>query len=304
VFVPSGEQYEIAHGTQRATVVEIGGGVRAYDVDGLDVLDPYPVDAVCDGAHGTPLVPWPNRLADGRYTWDGAEYQVALTEPGKRNAIHGFGRWRPWSGRAHDEAGVTMGLTILPLMGYPFGLDVEVEYRLGEGGLTVRTTATNVGDRALPYADGQHPYLSAGGGVLDDCALEFRAATRVDTDAERQLPTDDVPVAGTPYDFSTRRALGSFSMDFAFTDLVRDGDDRAWVSLERPDGTRAEMWVDRTYPFLELYTGDTLAPDRQRRGLGTEPMTAPPNAFGTGKGVQRLEPGASTTSTWGARLAR
>ncbi len=304
MFTPSGQQYEIALGSQRATVVEVGGGVREYEVDGLAVLNPYPVDAMCDGAHGTPLVPWPNRLADGRYSWDGTDHQVDLTEPTKQNAIHGFGRWRPWVARDHADDRVTMELMIHPLSGYPFGLHTSVEYRLTDDGLLVTTTSTNVGDRALPYGFGAHPYLSAGGGVLDDCTLEFSAATRIDTDAERQLPTGDVPVAGTPFDFSTRRALGDFAMDFAFADVARDADGRAWVSLERPDGTRAEIWVDDTYPYVELYTGDTLAPDRRRRGLGTEPMTCPPNGFATGRSVIRLEPGATHTSTWGARLAR
>ena len=286
----------------RATIVEVGGGVREYEVDGVPVLDPYPLGAMCDGAHGTPLVPWPNRLADGRYSWDGVDHQVPLTEPEKQNAIHGFGRWRSWFARDQAADRVTMGLVIHPLGGYPFALDVQVEYRVDDAGLVVTTTATNVGDAALPYAYGQHPYLSAGDGVLDACTLEFTAATRVDTDAERQLPVGTEPVAGTPYDFSTRRALGEFAMDFAFTDVARDEAGRAWVSLGRPDGSRAEIWVDDTYPYVELYTGNTLAPDRRRRGLGTEPMTCPPNTFATGERLIRLEPGTSTTGAWGSRL--
>src|SRR6201995_3123546 len=95
---PSGEQFEISHRGQRATIVEVGGGVREYAVDGRAVLDPYPLGAVCDGAHGAPLIPWPNRLADGRYSFDGSHYQLPLTEPGKRNAIHGLLRWRPGRG--------------------------------------------------------------------------------------------------------------------------------------------------------------------------------------------------------------
>ncbi|HEX5588544.1 MAG TPA: aldose 1-epimerase family protein, partial [Acidimicrobiia bacterium] len=302
-FVPSGMQLEIAFGEQRATVVEVGGAVREYEVGGLAVLDPFPVEAICDGAHGTPLVPWPNRLGDGRYSWDGESYQVALTEPEKRNAIHGLLRWAPWAVRAHDADRVVMGATIHPQSGYPFALDATVEYRLDSDGLRVTTTATNLGDRALPYAHGQHPYLSAGGGLLDDCTLEFTAATRIVTDAERQLPTGTDPVQGTEFDFSTRRAIGAFSMDFAFTDVMRDATGRGWVSLGRPDGTRAEIWVDDTYPYVELYTGDTLAPHRQRRGLGSEPMTCPPNAFATGQQLIRLEPGDSTVTAWGARLA-
>ena len=96
---PSGTQFEIVHGEQHAVIVEVGGGVRAYDVGGVDVLQPYAVDQMCDGAHGAPLIPWPNRLGDGRYRFDGNDYQVALTEPEKQNAIHGFLRWRPWSCR-------------------------------------------------------------------------------------------------------------------------------------------------------------------------------------------------------------
>ena len=78
---PSGEQFEIRFGEHRATVVEVGGGVREYLVGDRPVLDPYPRDAICDGAHGAPLIPWPNRLADGRYSFDGVEHQLALTEP-------------------------------------------------------------------------------------------------------------------------------------------------------------------------------------------------------------------------------
>jgi aldose 1-epimerase len=196
-----------------------------------------------------------------------------------------------------------MELTIHPRSGYPFALHTAVEYRLTDDGLVVTTTSTNVGERALPYGFGAHPYLSAGGGLLDDCTLEFTAATRIDADAERQLPAGDVPVAGTPFDFSTRRELGDLSMDFAFADVARDGDGLAWVSLGRPDGTCAEIWVNDAYRYVELYTGDTLAPDRQRRGLGAEPMTCPPNAFVTGTSVIRLEPGATSSSAWGARLA-
>ena len=302
-FVPSGQQFEITHGAHRATVVEVGGGIREYTVGGLDVLEPYPLDAMCDGAHGAPLVPWPNRLADGRYSWDGADLQVAITEPAKRTAIHGFLRWQPWVARVHEMDRVVMGAVIHPQAGYPFALDVAAEYRLADDGLTVTTTVTNVGLTALPYAHGQHPYLSAGGGMLDDCTLECVVSTRITTDAERQLPTGTVPVAGTAFDFSTRRPIGDLVMDFAFTDVTRDADGRAWVSLGRPDGSRAELWVDGSYPYLELYTGDTLAPPRRRRGLGSEPMTSPPNAFATSEQVIRIEPGASTSTSWGARLA-
>jgi aldose 1-epimerase len=301
---PSGEQVEIGHGEQRATIVEVGGGVREYVVSGRPVFDPYPLDARCDGAHGAVLVPWPNRLADGTYCFDGEDHQVALTEPATRTAIHGFLRWRPWRVAERDRSRVTMATRLHPRPGYPFMLDVEVAYELTDDGLTVSTTARNVGRRACPYGAGQHPYLSPGSGVIDDCRLRIDAAALMVTDDERKLPVDTRAVAGTADDFRALRPIGPRQLDTPFTDLVRDDRGRAWVALVGTDGHCAELWVDEHHRFLEIYTGDTLAADRRRRGLGVEPMTCPPNAFRTGADLIRLEPDHAVTTTWGARLAR
>ena len=299
---PSGQQYELVDGGQHATIVEVGAGIRTYEVGGRPVLQPYPVEAICDGAHGTPLIPWPNRLADGRYSFDGADYQLPLTEPEKHNAIHGLLRWRPWQVKDQSTRWIVMTTRLHPQPGYPFLLDVEVEYRLTSDGLRTTTTATNRGDTACPYGCGQHPYLSAGNRPLDDCTLQLPARTRIETDPTRQLPTGTEPVTGTPYDFRTARPIGDLRIDYAFTDLNRDPDGLARVRLTRPDGSTVELWVDSSYPLVEIFTGDTLAPDRARRGLGTEPMTCPPNAFQNGDQVHRLQPGHHVRTTWGVRL--
>jgi aldose 1-epimerase len=300
---PSGQQFEIARGDQRATIVEVGGGVREYVHGERDVLHPYSLEAVCDGAHGTPLIPWPNRLADGRYTFDGDEHQVALTEPEKDNAIHGFLRWRNWEAVERAEDRVVMATRLHPNDRWPFMLDVSVVYALGDSGLTVETTARNLGTGPCPYACGQHPYLSPGPGAkVDECRLELKAATRIDTDPERQLPTGTEPVAGTEYDFRRARRIGSLELDYAFTDLERDGEGRAWVRLRCPDGHTVELWSDSAYPVTEIYTADTLAPERRRAGLGAEPMSAPPNALATGELIVRLEPGEEHVALWGVRL--
>lgn len=302
VVHPSGQQFMISAGAQSVTVVEVGGGVREYIVAGQPVLQSYPVDAMCDGAHGAPLIPWPNRLGDGRYTFAGVDHQVALTEPDKHNAIHGFLQWRSWQLVEHDTDRVVVATGLRPLTGYPFSVDVAVEYRLTAAGLVVATTATNVGEDPCPYGAGQHPYLSPGDGLVDDCTVTLDAATRIVTDPERQLPVGREPVEGTMFDFRRGRRLGDLRVDYAFTDLARDSAGRAWVRLHRPDGSTAETWVDEHYPIVELYTADTLDPPRRRRGLGTEPMTCPPNAFQTGESVIHLAPGEAITTTWGVRL--
>jgi aldose 1-epimerase len=300
---PSGEQFEIARGEQCATIVEVGGGIRSYSVAGRAVLDSYPREAICDGAHGAALIPWPNRLADGRYRFDGVEHQLALSEPATRTAIHGLLRWRAWRAIEREPDRVAMGIRLHPMSGYPFTLDVRIEYALGEDGLAVATTARNAGEGACPYGCGQHPYLSPGDGTIDACLLELPAGTRVRADGTRGLPSGAAQLAGSPWDFRVARAIGAMELDAGFTDLTRDERGRATTCLIAADGSRAELWVDESYPFLQLYSGDGLSPERRRRGLAVEPMSCAANAFQSGQGLARLEPGAEMRTRWGARLA-
>ena len=295
-IAPSGEQFRIAYGEQSAVIVEVGGGIRAYEDAGRRVLDPYPLEAMSDGGHGSPLIPWPNRLAGGRYTWDGETYQLALSEPTRDNAAHGLLRWRSWRCLERTTARVVMGTTLHPLPGWPFPLEVQIAYELGEEGLLVETRARNLGEADAPFAAGQHPYLSAGSGRVDECVLQFAAAERILTDPERQLPAGREPVAGGDYDFSAGRAIGTLQIDHAF---VRAGDT---VRLRGRDGRTVELWVDDAYPLIQLYTGDTLAPPRRRLGLACEPMSAPPNALASGEGLVRLAPGGEWVGRWGVRL--
>jgi aldose 1-epimerase len=300
---PSGEQFEIVRGDQRATIVEVGGGIREYVVRDRPVLDPYPLEEMCDGAHGMPLIPWPNRLRDGRYSFDGEAHQLALTEPATGNAIHGLVRWRNWRPLERAPDRVVMGTRLHPLQGWPFPLDIAIAYSLADDGLTVETSLTNIGHRPCPVGWGQHPYLSAGPGwKVDECRLHLGAATRILTDPDRQLPTGTEAISGTDRDFRAPRMLGGVCLDDAFTDLERDRDGLAWASLSCPDGHAVELWCDRTYGVIQLYSGDTLAPARRRLALAAEPMTCPPNALQSGEGIIRLAPGQSHSGRWGVRL--
>jgi aldose 1-epimerase len=299
---PSGDQHELRHGDHIVTVVEVGGGVRDYRVGDVGVLDGYAVDEMCTGARGQTLVPWPNRIAGGAYTFDGESYQLSLTEPEKHNAIHGLLRWHRWSCDHRTDASVVLSCRLHPQPGYPFTLDVRNEYTLDGGGLTVRTSATNVGDRRCPYALGFHPYLSAGLDRIDPAVVRIPAATYLPTD-DRGIPVGRSAVAGTEYDFRAARPVGDTQVDNTYTDLERDADGLAAVSLEAGDGRTVALWLDRSFDYVEIFTGDTLPePHKRRTGLGVEPMTAPPDAFATGTGLLVLEPGDTATTSWGIRV--
>jgi aldose 1-epimerase len=298
---PSGEQLEICYREQRATIVEVGGGIRSYENGARQVLDAYPVGGICDGGHGAALIPWPNRVADGRYRFAAIEHQLALTEPERLCAIHGLLRWRPWRALEHDRGRVVVGTRLHPQPGYPFMLDVSIEYELGDAGLRVRTAAINVGDQACPFGCGQHPYLSPGAATIDGCLLELSATTHILAD-ERGLPVGTESVDGRKFDFSAGVRIGDLVIDDAFTDLARDPAGRATVALTGADGITVELWADRHYGFLQLFSGDTLAPERRRRGLAVEPMTCPANALASGDSLLTLEPGESFAGEWGVGL--
>ena len=295
---PSGEQVEISLGDQHAVVVEVGGGLRSFSAGGRDVLDDYRRDEQSSSGRGQVLVPWPNRLQDGRYEFDGRSHQLPLTEPEHRNAIHGLVGWASWRIGERDDHRVVMEHVIHPQPGYPFTLGLGVEYALTEEGLSVRTTARNHGSDACPYGCGHHPYLTLGTPTVDTVELQA-PGRRVLISDERDLPIGDESVDGTEYDFRAARTIGATKLDNAFTDLARDDDGRAHVRLRDPDSTAAlTLWVDEGYGYLMLFTGDTR-PDVNRRSLAVEPMTCPPNAFRTGDSLIRLEPGGSTTAAWG-----
>jgi aldose 1-epimerase len=299
VIKPSGRQIAIAAGDQQAVVVEVGGGLRCYCAGGRELVDGYGADEMSSAGRGQVLIPWPNRLQDGTYEFDGRRHQLPLNEPERRNAIHGLVRWASWSAAAQEPDRAVMDYVLHPEPGYPFTLGISIEYVLSDSGLKVRTTATNLGAEPCPFGSGAHPYLTLGTPAIDDLLLRVPGQTIVRSD-ERGLPIGRAAVAGTPYDFRQPRRIASTQLDTAFTDLERDRDGVARVGLRDPNrGTEVSLWVDRSYPYLMLFTGDTLPSARRRRGLAVEPMTCPPNAFRTGDALVRLEPGASFTGTWG-----
>ncbi len=281
-------------------MVEVGGALRCYTVDGLDVVDGYGPDQRCTGGRGQSLVPWPNRVAGGRYRFDGQDQQLDLSEPGRSNAIHGLVRWANWVPVDRVDDRVVMAHRLHPQPGYPFCVDLRLTYSLSAVGLTVGLEATNVGSSPLPFGAGAHPYLTLGTKAIDSLVLRAPASTWIRCD-DRQIPTATEAVDGTPYDFRVPRPIGATVLDTGYGDLQRDDDGRARVALATADGSQAvTLWLGPSYRWLMLFTGDTLGPaSRRRSGLAVEPMTCPPNAFQTGEGLVVLQPGETFTGAWG-----
>ncbi|GGC11842.1 aldose 1-epimerase family protein [Cellulomonas carbonis] len=303
----SGHQIELVLGDQEATVTDVGAKVRRYAVGGRDVFTPFPADTYAPAGHGAVLAPWPNRIRDGRYTWEGVEHQLDITEPERGTALHGLVMWQRWQVVEVDDAAhrdghaVTLELRLAPSGGYPFDLLMQVTYRLTAAGLHVQAVATNLGATAAPYGIGFHPWLSPGAGSLDECTIRIDAASRVTVD-DRLLPTGTAAVDGQ-YDLRTPRRADEVDLDDAFVDVLRDEDGLSWIRLTGGDGRTAAVWMDESMDTWQACTGDHLGVVEWRRtGLAAEPQSCVADAFRTGDRLVRLAPGESHEVTWGAAL--
>jgi aldose 1-epimerase len=143
--------------------------------------------------------------------------------------------------------------------------------------------------------------LTVGTETVDTVVLRAPGRTVLQTDS-RGIPVGSTSVESSEYDFREPRPIGATKLDNAYTDVERDADGRARVELRHPDdGTTIALWLDESYRYLQLFTGDSQ-PSIARRSLAVEPMTCPSNAFRTGEGVLVLEPGESTTAEWGLEV--
>jgi aldose 1-epimerase len=298
---PTGEQFDLESGEWRLTVVEVGGGLRELRRGDWRVLDGYPVDRMCNGGRGQALLPWPNRIDGGRYTFEGQPYQLALTEPLHGNAIHGLTRWSHWRPVERSAARVVLAHELDPQPGYPFSLSLRLHYELTPQGLTVRTSVTNAGVARCPVGVGFHPYFSCGpaGARVDASELTVPGREYVLAD-QRGIPTGRARVDGTLFDFRRAQPIGELVLDHAFASLERDRDGRTRVELASADQRRRiVLWLDENYRYVQVFTGDTLPQAERRLGVAIEPMTCPANAFSTGESLRVLEPGESWRCEWG-----
>ncbi|MDF8264591.1 aldose 1-epimerase family protein [Luteipulveratus flavus] len=296
--LPSGEQWTIRHSDHEVVVVQVGGGIRSYTSGGRPVLHGYAEDAKADAGRGQLLMPWPNRVRDGTFTFEGRQEQLALSEPARSNASHGLVRWALWElvDRSADE--LTVACRLLPQQGWDWPLDLRVTYALEDDGLTVTPSATNIGTSVAPFGFGAHPYLTAGEQQVDELTLQVPAGTVLDVD-DRLIPTGTSPVSGV-VDFREPRPIEATTLDHAYTDLRVDEDGRWRVTISRGD-TGTTLWADASaYPYAQVFTGDSLPPAKARRtGVAVEPMSCPANALATGEGLLRLDPGETWSASWG-----
>ncbi|WP_232661858.1 aldose 1-epimerase family protein [Pseudonocardia sp. TRM90224] len=292
---PTGEQFEIVSGDVRAVVTEVGAGLRALEVAGTPYVESFPADARPPRGAGAVLVPWPNRVAKGRWSWNGEEQQLALSEPAAGNAIHGLLRHTLYRAGERSADAVTLHAVVAPQPGWPVPMETSIRFVVCADGLTVTHTVRNVGTEPVPFGVGAHPYIRAGGSATDDSVLTLAATTLLPL--EGGLPIGPArPIGGDP-DLSG--VLRGTELDHAFGGCApAEGDTLVRHRLTGPEGG-VELWAEPVFGWVQVFTPD----DHPGRGraVAVEPMTCPPDALNSGTDLLTVDPGQTWSGSWGIR---
>ncbi|WP_042940121.1 aldose 1-epimerase family protein [Rhodococcus sp. AW25M09] len=302
------QTYSLNSGKYRADISAVGAGLRVLEYDGAPLTETWEAGTKPPLSAGLVLAPWPNRTADGTFTFGGVDHRMEITEPSRNNASHGFVRRVAWALVERTDSRVEQSADVGTHPGWPFSLTVTVVHELSADGLTVTASATNTGDTSAPFGMGFHTYARVGDVPLDECTLEFSAGTRLPLDPVRNLPVGtSVPTADTEYDFRQARSLQGVQLDTPFSASLPDVDGRANHVLRGPDGAATVLWTDSNFGWVQVFTADPANdqayPDRGR-ALAIEPMTCPPDALNSEIDLIVLEPGQTWSGTWGMRYEK
>lgn len=227
-----------------------GGSVVRFTCDGGDLLRPMSVEAMASGkgddAALYPLVPFSNRIANGRLVFEGETFQLARNWPGVSHPMHGDGWARAWEVVRSDGASAEINYHHEregAQGGWPFRYRARQSYRLDDDRLTVGIALDNLEDRPVPAGIGLHPFFVRHADTVLSCRTQ--AVWRADAEV---LPVERIAVPAD-WDFACGRRVDEVALDNCF-----DGwDGRATIAWP---GKRLRLDLEAGAPFrhLVIYT--------------------------------------------------
>jgi aldose 1-epimerase len=246
------------------------------------------------------LFPFPNRIRDGRFTWDGKSYQLPLNDPAGKNAIHGFACYRPWrivdQGASTASAWITAefhaardAVDVLPL--WAGDHRIRVTYRLLENVLRVEADVDNPGSTPLPFGLGYHPYFKLA--TFAGPKAIVRVASPRRWELLDNLPTGKLLDVDEKRDLRHGQFHAALQLDDVATDLYNfayDPDEQLGLvaMLQNPPAERVlTMWVSEGFREMVLFTPP------HREAICLEPYTCVTDAINlpSNSGLRVLPPG-------------
>lgn len=224
----------------------VGGSLLGLALDGVDLLRRAPDGATDPLAMASfPLVPYANRIADGRFAFEGSDYQLPLNFGDHPHSIHGFGWQGSWTA---SETGETSAHLIHEHRGeipWPSAYRAEQRVTLTPLQLSISLFATNIGDGAMPVGLGFHPYFLADEATTLTFGARGLWLSKPDMLPDVQAPADALGDWSSP-----AIVRGTSLVDNAYTDwdgsaIVQRGDGirltvtatgADWLHVYRPPG--------------------------------------------------------------------
>jgi aldose 1-epimerase len=258
------------------------------------------------------LFPFPNRIRDGRFTWDGRNYQLPQDDPAKKNAIHGFACRHPWRIVAQGADAASAWITGVFRCSqdapdsralWPADHEIQLTYRLGAGSLRLEAEIHNPDSINLPFGLGYHPYFRmpfTSTGAADDCLL--RVPARSFWKLEESLPTGERLPVDASCDLNQPRRFGDLSVDTVLTDLPpASGELPERAALQGAPGASLRLHCGPEFRDLVIFT----PPHRQ--AFCVEPYTCTTDAInlqarGVETGWHVLPPGERWRAVVGLRI--
>lgn len=233
------------------------------------------------GGHGTPILfPFPNRIAGGRYRFEGREYQIP-TNNGP-NAIHGFAIEAPWEvvqHKATDAGAVITGRYRISrqspemMESWPTDAVIEITYTLSGRRLILLAVVENPTDRPLPYGFGIHPYYRLpfrSDGAPEETSLVLPASESWVLD--EFIPTGERQPVAERVDFRFGKSFAESKLDDVLTGLV--GDPRICRLIDRGAATDFRIAFGEKFREIVAYT-----PPNRPGVIAVEPYTMPTDAL-------------------------
>jgi aldose 1-epimerase len=181
----------------------LGGAVTAFRAGGLPVFrdSPEPLTDVNEtGCY--PLVPFSNRVRDGRFRFRGREVVLSPNLPPQPHPLHGQG-WRgAWTVAAVGDGWAELVFDYPPGE-WPWAYQARQLFSLDPTGLTIRLDCRNTSGEPMPCGLGLHPWFPADARTVLDA--EVGGVWTIDAEV---MPVALEPATGR-YDLRRRRIAGA-----------------------------------------------------------------------------------------------
>lgn len=238
---------------------------------------------------GMPFVgPWANRLDEQAFYANGKRYPFDMELGNVRGAIpiHGFlsttSEWKVAEVKA--DASSAWATSVLEfhrqpswMKQWPFAHTIEITYRLQNGALEVHTAIRNLSAEPMPVAIGFHPYFQLTDSTRNEWTIFVAARTRWLL-APNKVPTGETEPIERLFPNPRAAPLAEFNLDDVFSDLVRDSDGRATMSVAGKS-QRLDVIVGPNFRSLVMW-----APHPANTGRGSQSLSAAAQAGGGGQG--------------------